>query len=521
MPENFDTYGQISPMGFTQDYGNQTEQQLDNTYLNMAFNFEEQKNAVLLKKQRELDALGQQITAEHEKIADTSFVKDKSILEQGFKDGIDKLKNLYKTPGDKRDVEWYRLKDDYTKNINSEAINNDLYNKDKYKEHYEAMRSGAITVTDFYDWKSKFMQEAEQGIKTTIPDPPSAKENMYATGMQVINDATWNPAVDFEADGTTISKNSWKNMIDNRIVEAVYPSAHAKFLNLPEAERDKYYELSGDKNHEYNSEEKTRSAIKQYIYEQFEGQRYRLTEQAYQQRVLAHARSTKTEPRSLFDETVLPYLNQISPEYTDKAGVTHKEQRRTFKMLAPDLLTSTPRNMYVQNQEVSLPNGVRKGKVYVNFRIPDGQSKYLLDAEKRRKAGAKVDVGWEQNEVRANIMDEPIVLTASNMQNVIDNVNEFYDENGQPIENLTERDKIAIRQSLMLSYRDRTITDESAQYAFTGVKEPIYVIQNNISKSNSFKHITRGIYDATLTTYNKYVGDNGGMAGIDGMEVER
>lgn len=522
MPGTFDTYGQVSPLAFNQDPSNQAEQQLDNMYLGMAFDYEEKKNAVLLDKQVKLDAMGKQLSAEHEMIKNTSFVKDKSILEEGFRQGIDRLKELYKTPGDKRDVEWFRLKDEYTKNVNSEAINNDMYNKSKYEQHYKAMQEGRVSVTDFYAWKEKFLVEAEQGLKTSVQDPPSAKENMFSTGMQVINEATWNPATDYDADGTTIKKESWKKMIDNRIIEQVYPDAHAKFLNLPEAERDKYYEMSGDKNHEYGNEEKTRSAIKQYIYEQFEGQRYRLTEQAYQQRLMSRARSTKEPDYSLYEETVKPYVDHIRKAGTDEYGNAIPEIRQTFKMLAPDLLTSVPRNMNVEKQEVDYTYGLKKNaKVYVSFRIPDGQSQYydsFFATEKRRKSGAMVDVGWEGNEVRANILDEPIVLTETNIRNVTNNIQEFYDEEGNDItKTLSEPEKAEIRKATMQAYRQKTITDESKEFAFSGVSEPLYVIPKNVSKSNSFKHITKGIYDASLTTYNRYVTPNDGSAGITGF----
>ena len=540
MPQNFDTFGQISPLAISNVQPDAESQQLDSSYFSMAMNYEDSRDKVLKVKEQEMVSLGDKINEAHEQTKNTTFIKDPKLVEDAFNKNLTQLKELYKVPSDQRNVEWNRQLSYARTNINSPAINNDIQNKTKYDSMFNLYSNGKITKTAFDEWDRNFRTVAEKGEKYTGPEPVMAHEEMWAKGIDVLNNIAWRQD-QMSSDGT-IDKMAWDNAVRDVLTPEIYPEADAKYSGLSESDR-KYYEDLTNVSQVADPVTKKQAVIKYFVASQFASQRYKEQQkEAERRRMSQYSREPK---QSAYELALRPWLDRVKEGGTDDNGVVHPPVPQTFSTLGIEAITgsSTPTNISVEEgvgkievERDDPKNPGKKIKKFINlkvkFDIPNNITTEYKNKD-RNKHLQRITVSKIGGEYQAEVQDEPILMSEPSFNQLKDSLTSrnFTDENGNSVD--LSPDELNLAKSNLTSqhfssYTDTYGTNETVESEKTdengltsliptGVKRVLpgssmkkeYVINSTRSKGHSLNNSSASLYDMVVgTAANELTGRN-------------
>lgn len=438
MEENFDTYGQVSPLSQKFNFDNTEEKRLDNFSMGQTLGYFDEQRAVLEKKKEEIQGLGKVIDSSYQQMKNASFLSPqaKERAKQSYMSNVKALEEHHSIPRDQRGVDWFAQFENLKNNVNSEDINNDLRNRSLYQEIYKEKVAGNVTDIVFNQWFDDFKANASEGkdyekSSTMFRNgrPPSSHESLFQTVREVMDIAKFAPE-DYDRDGigniigVKDGKGSpWENFMENKLIKSAFDSGYTKFKNLPYDMQQKY--MNGQDDVE---------GTKNYLREIFNNLRFSNNTHYIDQR-------SNSEKINANVDVMRDYY---MPAIMDSKLATSEEEisqvERTFYAPYATFLRSPRSNVSFNNIEIpiDIPTGkflsdgktaetVKKTLRYKNFNVsPSDNYKFVDQTGPNAQNSSKMSTykfgnpDGKSNDQLFRMHDQNIVLNEDNMKTILE-----------------------------------------------------------------------------------------------------
>lgn len=476
MEENFDTYGQISPLSVKFNFNDPQSVQLDHFAMNQTLGYFNEQRQILEAKQKQIAETGAMIANERQKIENSSYLNESAKIKarEEYMVHVNALKEHYKIPKSERGVDWYRDHQMMATNINSQVINNDLKNKELFDRVSQMAEKGIISGSSFKDWYADFKSFAENGqdyskssVKYNGGIPITAHENLLSTAQNLIGMNGFKSFITNEkGDITGIAPSEWKDFMENKLIPGAYEDAYSQFKQLPE-EMQRIY--MGDEGDEVEG-------TKQYIRALFDNARYSFNTVGGGRKSRSGSGGDDRTPVDAFATFWEDNLNK-APILGEKDNVDEKEQ--VFYAQNVDMLRGSTVNGVIKNFRIKIPG---QGTLIIdNFRIDDANNiDYIKDSDKRNefvKIGAHKTRNGNGIDMGLRMHDQSVRMTEQAFKSLIQN-------NLRP-------DKSGYRK-----FRFETLDGSEAKE----ISNPtVYLKGGNIPDEALAEYMDRGTYDILTT----------------------
>lgn len=250
MPVDYSQYGQFAPLAAR--FKNRDDMQdLYSTELNTELEHIQNIRKAKAEKQVAMSEFAQQIDNERNAIRNSTFLSDEAKVKMNddFMNRVKSVADLLRIPSSERDMAWHMEMKKRSTSISSDVINNDLENRNLFKEAETLYNSGKVSKTEYDRWYVNFRdiagkgddyqkyvaRENVEGNKRMTALPMLANESLEESGIGLINKIQYN-LNDFKAipGGFAMKQDVYEKYLINELLPSVYDDAVVAFENLPD-----------------------------------------------------------------------------------------------------------------------------------------------------------------------------------------------------------------------------------------------------------------------------------------------